>query len=302
MAGSPARTSHPDSETQITLNMDIKHLRTFLEVARTRHFGKAADNLCVTQSAVSARIRLLESTLGVELFTRTRNDIQITAAGQRLLRHAESIVGTWSRARQEAGLGPEFESVLAIGGVFDLWPIMLDDWLAGLPAALPSVALQAEAYNTDELVRRLVDDLLDLVVLFEPPQIPDIGVRQIGKVELVLVSSAPGLSLDDAMNDGYIMIDWGISFSQEHARRFPDLPAPAARIGLGSLGLAFLRRRGGAAYLPESVVSEDITSGHLFRVSQAPAFERDVFALYRPGTVREPATLTAITRLQQCLK
>ena len=44
--------------------MDIDLLRTFVEVSSTRHFGKAAQNLFVTQSAVSARIRLLERTLG----------------------------------------------------------------------------------------------------------------------------------------------------------------------------------------------------------------------------------------------
>ncbi len=42
--------------------MDIELLRTFLEVVRTRHFGKAAAELCVTQSAVSARIRQLGDT------------------------------------------------------------------------------------------------------------------------------------------------------------------------------------------------------------------------------------------------
>jgi hypothetical protein len=67
-------------------------LVTFLELARTRHFGKAAEHLFVTQSAVSARIRLLEATLGVALFTRKRNDIRLTRAGERLQRHAETIV------------------------------------------------------------------------------------------------------------------------------------------------------------------------------------------------------------------
>jgi DNA-binding transcriptional LysR family regulator len=44
--------------------MDTQLLRTFLEVHRTRHFGRAADNLYVSQSAVSARIRQLEEELG----------------------------------------------------------------------------------------------------------------------------------------------------------------------------------------------------------------------------------------------
>ena len=58
--------------------MYITHLRTYLEVYRTRYFSKAAGNLFVTQSAVSARIRQLEDKLGVRLFTRNRNNIQPT--------------------------------------------------------------------------------------------------------------------------------------------------------------------------------------------------------------------------------
>ncbi|MEX2517286.1 MAG: LysR family transcriptional regulator, partial [Gammaproteobacteria bacterium] len=45
--------------------MDVDLLKTFLEVQRTRHFGRAADNLFLTQSAISARIRQLEDELGV---------------------------------------------------------------------------------------------------------------------------------------------------------------------------------------------------------------------------------------------
>ncbi|MEI4270070.1 MAG: LysR family transcriptional regulator, partial [Candidatus Dasytiphilus stammeri] len=58
-------------------------LKTFLEVSRTLHFGKAAELLYLTQSAVSFRIRQLENQLGVILFTRHRNKIRLTAAGIR---------------------------------------------------------------------------------------------------------------------------------------------------------------------------------------------------------------------------
>ena len=81
--------------------MDIGLLKTFLEVNRTKHFGQAAENLFLTQSAVSARIKLLEQTLGVPLFTRSRNNIELTPAGARLVKLADSIINTWNRARLE---------------------------------------------------------------------------------------------------------------------------------------------------------------------------------------------------------
>lgn len=60
--------------------MDTELLKTFLEVSRTRHFGRAAEALYLTQSAVSFRIRQLENQLGVNLFTRHRNNIRLTSS------------------------------------------------------------------------------------------------------------------------------------------------------------------------------------------------------------------------------
>ena len=74
--------------------MDTELLKTFLEVSRTRHFGRAAESLYLTQSAVSFRIRQLENQLGANLFTRHRNNIRLTPAGERLLPYAESLMNT----------------------------------------------------------------------------------------------------------------------------------------------------------------------------------------------------------------
>ncbi|MGF1808122.1 LysR family transcriptional regulator, partial [Aliivibrio sifiae] len=71
--------------------MDTDLLKTFLEVTKTRHFGRAAEHLFLTQSAVSFRVRQLESQLGNPLFTRQRHNVQLTAAGERLLPYAEAI-------------------------------------------------------------------------------------------------------------------------------------------------------------------------------------------------------------------
>ena len=133
--------------------MDIELLRTFLEVSRLRHFGRAGEKLYVTQSAVSARIRQLEATLGVPLFTRNRNDIRLTAEGQRLVKHAETIVSAWVRARQETELGPAYSSALAVGAMWDLWEVLLNRWLPAVRDSFPEIALQIESHAAEVLVR-----------------------------------------------------------------------------------------------------------------------------------------------------
>ena len=81
--------------------VDSELLKTFLEVSRTSHFGKAAETLYLTQSAVSFRIRQLETQVGADLFTRPRNNIQLTEAGERLVPYAEKLMETWLLAKKK---------------------------------------------------------------------------------------------------------------------------------------------------------------------------------------------------------
>jgi DNA-binding transcriptional LysR family regulator len=263
--------------------MDIALLKTFLEVVRTRHFGKAAEALFVTQSAVSARIKLLESNLGVELFNRRRNDIQLTPAGSRLVRHAETIVRGWTRARQEISLGERGLRSIAVGSPLDLWSILLRDWAAELLARAPQLGLQIETQPTDILVPRLVNGLLDLALLFEPPQLPDLAIRQLTDIALILVSDSQACDQAQAMAQNYCLVDWGGVFAQQHAELFPDIPSPSARINSGTLARDLILKRGGAAYLAEQMVQQDLARGLLFRVPQAPVIERSAFLVHRPG-------------------
>jgi DNA-binding transcriptional LysR family regulator len=276
--------------------MDIDLLKTFLEVHRTHHFGRAAENLFLTQSAVSARIRLLEDTLGAPLFTRTRNDIQLTPAGSRLLKHAESILNTWNRARQDSALGGDDKVSLAIGGVFTLWDILLQEWTHALYRELPGVALQAEAHGQEVLIRRLLDGALDVAFMFEPPQMAGVEARAVADIRLIMVASQPGLTATEALAEGYVMVDWGTSFAIAHARYFPDMPPPVARMGLGRMALAFVLHGGGATYLAEPMVAEHLASGRLYRVADAPVIDRQVFAVY-PSPSERHALLEEALRL-----
>jgi DNA-binding transcriptional LysR family regulator len=263
--------------------MDISLLKTFLEVARTRHFGKAAEALFITQSAVSARIKLLESSLGVELFIRRRNDIQLTPAGMRLVRYAETIVTGWTRARNAIALGEEGGESIAVGSPFDLWAILLRNWAATLRKQSPGLVLQLELQPSDILINRLVNGLLDLAILFDPPQISGLVIRQVVDISLVLISSRKGCSVEEAMMLDYYMVDWGNIFTLQHAEYFPDIAPPAARLASGTLGLYMMLDAGGSAYLARQMAEKELERERLFVVEQAPVIERTAFAVYRPG-------------------
>ena len=72
--------------------MDINVARTFLEVVKTGSFVSAATNLNLTQTAVSARIRVLEEQLDRKVFVRNKAGARLTPAGDQFLRFATSLV------------------------------------------------------------------------------------------------------------------------------------------------------------------------------------------------------------------
>lgn len=78
--------------------MDLEAVRTFVAAADLGQFQGAADDLEVTQQAVSKRIAALEKELGVRLFTRTARGAQLTVDGQAFLPHARTLLHTAERA------------------------------------------------------------------------------------------------------------------------------------------------------------------------------------------------------------
>ncbi|MBY4676485.1 LysR substrate-binding domain-containing protein [Marinobacterium arenosum] len=79
-------------------HISLAALKTFAEVAEQQSLSKAAASLCISPSAVSHQMKLLEQQLGLKLFQRRAHGIQLTAAGEQLAQHA-------SRAMQQVRLG-----------------------------------------------------------------------------------------------------------------------------------------------------------------------------------------------------
>lgn len=275
--------------------MDIDELKTFLEVYRTRHFGQAAENLYVSQSTVSARIRMLEQSLGVSLFTRERNNIQLTSAGKKLRTYAESILTSWTRARFEISTEEEGQVPLIIGGVTSLWDINLQSFLNFVHETLPDIAIYAEAQTADIFLRRLYEQTMDLAFIFDAPQTTDLEVIEVTHVPLVLVSTHKKKMINEVFGNDYVLVDWGTSFATSHARYFRNAPSPTIRIALGRLAKDFILSQGGSAYLPEHMIVECIEEGTLHYVKDAPVIDRIAYAVINPNNKKQDLIKHALT-------
>lgn len=259
--------------------MDLELLRTFLELNRTRHFGRAAEALFVTQAAVSSRLKSLEDQLGVTLFERSRREMRLTPEGGRLVRHAEKLIAAWRAARQDVSLA-EASGQLVIGGSLRLWDVLLQRWLHDLRRARAELAIIAESQSPDFLTRKLIDGTLDVAIMLEPAQLDIMHIREVATVEFIFASSEKGLHADAALERNYVFVDWGLSFALDHRRTFPDAPEAMTRVSHAKMALEYISLIGGSAYLPRRMVAKDIELGLLFEVENAPVFTRQAYATF----------------------
>ena len=120
-------------------------------------------------------------------------------------------------------------------------------------------------------------------MLFDPPRLSELLIRPLTEIPLILVSSAPAGGPAEALDQGYLMVDWGSSFALSHAQHFPELATPAARLACGAQARDLMLDSGGSAYLAFPAVQSELDQGRLFRVPGAPVITRSTFAVCRPG-------------------
>src|ERR1017187_3818440 len=150
------------------INADL--LRTFIEVARLEHLGRAADVLQTDQSTVSRKIARLENEIGVPLFERVGRSIRLTKAGRRFVGRAERLVADIRDAVAEAAGTVSAESgEVHLGFLHTAGARWLPERLARFLEQYPGVRFILEEGTTGEVASGVLDGRFDLGILGPPP-------------------------------------------------------------------------------------------------------------------------------------
>ncbi|MGV7206354.1 LysR substrate-binding domain-containing protein [Oxalobacteraceae bacterium A2-2] len=150
-------------------NATLRQLKVFEAVARHLSYSRAAQELHLTQPAVSTQIRTLESHVGLELFEQLGKKVYLTPGGAELLYHSRAIIRQFQDA--EAGL-TQFRGIS--GGKLNVAVISAGDYffprlLVEFARRHPGVKLNLTVHNRSELLGQLENNLTDLAVMVRPP-------------------------------------------------------------------------------------------------------------------------------------
>ncbi len=267
--------------------MDTELLKTFLEVEKTRHFGRAADNLYLTPAAVSARIKQLEGIIGLPLLTRERKQIGLTPAGEKLKPRAEEVLQALARAIDSSSASPRRAQQLSVGSTPNIWELRLTEMFGQLSETTPAPTLRAECHDSGYLIAQLQSRQLDAALLFDPIELEGICCEPLAEIPLQIYSTQPGADMDSVAAGNYALVDWSVGFGIAHAERHGDQLQPTLVSSTGRVAVAYLARRGGGGYFPVSEAASLATDAGLQAVPGAAPIILTLYLLFAEGTRKQ---------------
>lgn len=270
--------------------LNFHHLLYFWRVAKTGHLTQVANELHVSQSALSNQIRQLEDRLGEALFERTGRRLVLTDTGQLVLSYAENIFGLGQELLGRLQGRSEGMVRLRVGSVATLSRNYQENWIRPLLAD-PTVTLTLESGMLDDLLRRLRQHQLDVVLANEAvPADPDrpLHCRFLGSQAISLVGPAGmwrGRTLRMPEDLGGLELALP---GPRHALRgqFDALcvaagVAPRVRAEVDDMAMLRLvaRDSGWLTVLPEVVVQDELLAGVLVTVGRSTLLQENFYAI-----------------------
>jgi LysR family transcriptional regulator, flagellar master operon regulator len=260
--------------------VNIVGLQTFVSIVENGSLVRASEQLNVTQSTVTARLRTLEQEVGATLLHRQKSGVTLTASGTKLLGYAEIMIGLWRQARQETAPPQGTESVCNFGCDPDLWPGLGRQIFDEVNDRNPRMALSVWPGDQSELYRMLSAGLLDMALTYRLAAPGDQTVYRLPPDDLVLYATEPDRPI--RFDPGYIYVDLGPEFRAKHALAFSDIGTARVNFGSAIWALNHMLDHGGSAYLPRRMATSHVLAGRLFELPNAPSFQRNIFLIVNP--------------------
>ncbi|HFQ14073.1 MAG TPA: LysR family transcriptional regulator [Gammaproteobacteria bacterium] len=168
--------------------MADRRLQVFQTVARLLSFTKAAEELHMTQPAVTFQVRQLEEQYNTRLFDRTHNRISLTEAGQKVYESAVRIFELYAEMDNAVReLTGDVGGVLILGASSTIAEYMLPVLLGDFKKEYPDVSIRLKVSNSEGIVRQVENNSIDLGVVEAPVNNKNLVVEECRTDELVLI-------------------------------------------------------------------------------------------------------------------
>ena len=283
--------------------MDFPRLTVFQAVARRLSFSQAADDVHLSQPAVSKHIRQLEAELGVPLFRRTGNRVELTDAGRILADYAERVATQSEEVRRVLDeLGGLRRATLRVAASSTPGLYLLPEALARFAQRYPGVEVSLQLSNDEAVAKQVLQATVDLGFVGARLELTGLQVRPFTDDQVVLVTPPDhGLARSQAFSRDLLagetlivreagsgtrqVVEAGLALLQMRPGRVMEMAGceGVKRAVAAGLGVGFVSRRALALELAQSLVC-------ISPVAEF-TFHRSLYVLARKDRRHTPAVL-----------
>ena len=268
------------------MNMEIKNLETFIQVAELSSFTRAAKKTGYSQSTVSFQIQQLERSLGFPLFERVNHTVSLTGKGREVLEYAHRFRRLAQEMEKQLHSKQEVNGHICIAMADSLCSWLLKDDFPLFRSQFPGITLKIISASTEEMFRLLNQNEVDMVYTLDK-HIYDRTYRIASKekVSAHFVAGAcqsfpdDGLSPEKLSAYPFLLTEKGMSYRRLMDEKLASLSLeiqPILETGNADLICCLVEQGMGISFLPDYVTKDAVASGKI-RYLQINDFEIDIW-------------------------
>ena len=257
--------------------MELRNIDTFLKVAGTQNFSKAAEMLGYSQSAVTIQIQKLEKELEVQLFERIGKRVYLTEEGQKFINYANEIMKATDSALNFSKREVHTKGKLRIGGVESVCTAIFPELLLDFYKECPEVEVVIKSGATEDLLDMARSNELDLILTLDQKIFCSEWICAMEKEEDIIFVTLENdrlkknarIPIQELARQPFILTETGAAYRYELERMLAKLEIeirPILEIGNTETIINLLQKGMGISFLPEFTVKKELESHILSQI------------------------------------
>lgn len=254
--------------------MELREIKTFLEVANLKSFCKAAGKLGYSQAAVTVQIKQLEKELAVHLFDRIGKQTTLTHEGEIFYEYAADVIRDLTHAKNILSEPSELTGRLVIGTIESICASLLPPLIQEFHKLYPKINVSIVIDSPDTLLSMMNHNTIDVVYFLDKRVYDTKWVKVMEKPESIIFAASKdhpyakenGLKIDQVISEPMILTERDASYRfilEQYLAAEEKKVHPFLEIGNTEFIIKLLRNNAGISFLPEFTIRRDMEEGTL---------------------------------------
>ena len=265
--------------------MELREIRTFLEVADLKSFCRAAEKLKYSQAAVTVQVKQLEKELNVHLFDRIGKQTTLTHEGEMFYQYASEIMRNVAYARNALGQSSELTGTLVIGTIESICSTLFPPLIREYHHRYPKVNINIVIDSPEILLNMMNSNQVDMVYFLDRRMYDAKWVKILEKPEEIIFAASEdhifaketGLTIDQIITQPLILTEKDASYRfilEQYLASDDKKLHPFLEIGNTEFIIKLLKQNEGISFLPEFTIRDEMEQGHLTALSMKEFYLR----------------------------